>query len=85
MAPNKKKRKVKSEGGLLGWKANSPDGKKLERMLLNGEIAPGLPPKLVRETKGFMKYDPGKFRSGLQRMKMKLGINVRPVGTANGK
>ena len=85
MSPQNKKRKKKSDNGI-GWKANSADGKKLEKMLLDGEISPGLPPKVVRELHPeFKKYDAAKFRSGLQRMKMKLGVNVRPVAMAMGK
>lgn len=79
MATRNKKRKKKTVD-CVGWKANSADGKKLEKMLLDGTISPGLPPKVVREMHPeFMKYDATKFRSGLQRMKTKLGIHVRPV------
>ena len=82
-----KHKKDDSADGTLGFKTNSADGKKLEKLLLSGTISAGCPPRMVADLHPeFKKYKPDSFRSGLRRMKTNLGINVcPPIGSATGE
>ena len=62
----------------IGWRANSKDGKFLEKILKSGKLTPGITPGALKEIyPRFLKYKNNSFASGLCRMKAKLGINVR--------
>ena len=76
----RKQSKAKSVAGRnkLGWKANSPDGKFLAKLLQKKQVSAGITPGAIKELHPrFYKYKNDSFAAGLRRMKTKYGCNVR--------
>jgi hypothetical protein len=78
MGTVKKAQVMTKKVGYKGWKADSKDGKFLEKLIASNKISAGTTPAALKDMHPqFNAYKPEALASAFRRLKQKYGTNVR--------